>query len=149
MLATGCFYLEEGVCARLLAARSRCTFERVPGHVDSGVCCVCLPARRRRRRRRRCDGRWECLVKPANCYRFIGTAGTCREKKERRIAERSSVTRGRSSVRPSVFGRLWCRTRISGVSDYGNSSCPFVISYACTHTVSAQTPNELAMSTCA
>lgn len=23
--------------------------------------------------RRRCDGRWECFLKPANCYRFIDT----------------------------------------------------------------------------
>lgn len=97
VLATGCFYLEEGVYPT--SARSRCTFKRVPGHVDSGVLRLSAGRRRRRRLRRRCDGRWQCLVKPANCYRFIGAADTCREKKERRMAEGSSVTTG---VRPSV-----------------------------------------------
>lgn len=39
-----------------------------------------------------CDGRWECLVKPANCYRFIGTHGvrTC-PKEKRIIAEDHSL----------------------------------------------------------
>lgn len=73
-----------GACNRLLLPRegvldfcSRCTFSRGEsrGHVDSS-------SRVRLSVRRWCDGRWECLVKPANCYRFIGVNTCTRVRKK-------------------------------------------------------------------
>lgn len=75
VLPTGCFYF-EGVldfCCTFPGGESR-------GHVDGSVPRVCLR-----------DGRWECL-KPANCYRFIGT----------HVPERKEDHRGRSSVTADV-----------------------------------------------
>lgn len=63
---------------------------------------------RQRASRRWCDGRWECLVKPANCYRFIGTHGV-------HVPERKEDHRGRSSV--TVDGS---RETEWTISNYGN-----------------------------
>lgn len=51
-------------------------------------------------------------------------------RKERRKEDRERIIRYpcRSSVRPSVLGKPKERERMSGVSDYGNSSWFFVIS---------------------
>jgi len=109
VLPTGCFYF-EGV----LDFCSRCTFPggESRGHVDDSGS-VRMPARRQ------CDGRWECLVKPANCYRFIGTHGV-------HVPERKKDHRGRSSVTVDVVTRL--RETEWTISDYGNSRrSPFAI----------------------
>lgn len=91
-------------CARLL----RCTFPggESRGHVD-GSGSVRMPARRRR-----CDGRWECLVKPANCYRFIGTHGI-------HVPERKKDHREGSSVIADII--TGPRETEWTISDYGNS----------------------------
>lgn len=110
VLPTGCFYL-EGV----LDFCSRCTFPggESRGHVD-GSGSVRMPARRRR-----CDGRWECLVKPANCYRFIGTHGI-------HVPERKEDHREGSSVIAVII--TGPRETEWMISDYGNSRRPFIIS---------------------
>lgn len=86
------------------------------GHVDRQRCVH--PSERRR-----CDGRWECILKPANCYRFIDTNvhvyNTHARKKEgwRRMIRLPQAP---------VLGKPNEKVRIS---DYGNSSsalCHFV-----------------------
>lgn len=119
VLPTSCFYL-EGV----LDFCSRCTFPggESRGHVD-GSGNVRMPARRQY------DGRWECLVKPANCYRFIGTHGV-------HVPERKEDHREGSSVTADVITGL--RETEWTISDYGNSrrlfiTSPFIM-HRCAHT---------------
>lgn len=107
-------------CSRQAAFTSKvCSTSRgTPSRVESPVgtwtaaaaaACVC-----------QCDGRWECLVKPANCYRFIGTHGV-------HVPERKKDHRGRSSVTVDVVTRL--RETEWTISDYGNTRrSPFAIS---------------------
>lgn len=66
--------------------------------------------------RRRCDGRWECFLKPANCYRFIDT--NVHVYKTRARKEGESWRMIRLSQAP-VLGKSNAKVRIS---DYGNSS---------------------------
>lgn len=76
------------------------------GHVDRQRCVH--PSARRR-----CDGRWECILKPANCYRFIDTNihvhNTHARKKEgsRRMIRLPAGVRSRETERESP--NFWLR----------------------------------------
>lgn len=66
--------------------------------------------------RRRCDGRWECFLKPANCYRFIDTNIHVYKTRARKKGGSWRMIRlSQAPVLGKPNAKVW-------ISDYGNSS---------------------------